>query len=129
MNLTKKECAININSAINFSEILSYFDDFIALNFVLQTKEFFYFENNILLASEVGQDVLTKLDLKLWRLFSCIKKPEKDCVEMKSDGDYGKVRFQIWLEDMFYKYNKSVPKVITNNLKDWERVLTYNPPK
>lgn len=99
------------------------------LLFILCFKqgEYFYFENNALLGSEVGYNTLAELNLKLWRSFSCIKKPLEDCIEMKSDSDYGKVRFQIWLEDMFYKYDKPVPTLIKDTLKDWERVLKYNP--
>ncbi|OFX32216.1 MAG: hypothetical protein A2X08_08300 [Bacteroidetes bacterium GWA2_32_17] len=127
--MDKKLFNYQLNDIGSLNKILSSFDNSVVVKISIETGEYFYFENQSYLGSELGYENLQLAGLKFWNIYTCINKPFKDCIEAKLSSDYAKIRFQIWLEEMSYKYKLQVNPMIEENLKEVSRVLEYAPNK
>lgn len=123
--MDKKVFNYQLNDIESLNKILLSFDNTAAVMIIIDTGEYFYFENQSYLGSIMGYENLREAGLKFWNIFTCIQKPSKDCIEAKLSSDYGKIRFQIWLEEMSYKYKLPVNSIIKENLKEVSRVCEY----
>jgi len=113
-------------------QLLNYFDECVVLKITLRNNEVFYFERRIE-GKRYNREEIKQLDLKLYRSFSCVKKPYKteDYIEVKTTGEHGKVRFLFWCADIFFKYNIPIPNFICQKLlllEDFNVMCRYDKP-
>ena len=102
----------------NLEDYLSLFDNYIGVKVSLDNGESFYFEKLVSRDEKMSYAEHKELGLKFHHIIICVHKPHgtEDFIEMKNFALRGKIRFLIWIADIFYKYNVKVPDIIQNKI-------------